>query len=151
MSPTRASIRQPPRTATLHLKPFYGLRFFNTNVHIITKELFFRYYNSWIETSNEPVPSDTSSITVTSGSPQKSNLLTDTPSTDTKSLSIKGAVNSLGLFDNVDCFSPGQAEDTVDWSADPVDNNNDESSSSNDDDDDYVFGASFLLSDLFVQ
>ncbi|XP_064621826.1 eIF-2-alpha kinase GCN2-like isoform X2 [Lineus longissimus] len=108
-----------------------------------------RYYNSWIETSMEPVPDDSCT---SSSSPAD---LIQSPPHPKAAASIR---NSLGFLDNIENFAPTLADASGEWSISvDVPQGGAESSSSDsgsDDDDDEdddrdfaVFGREFLNSD----
>ncbi|CAH1791711.1 unnamed protein product [Owenia fusiformis] len=100
-----------------------------------------RYYNSWIETSDEPAFSESSS---SGSSPTKTP--TDSSKHEAISNKMSSVRNSLGLKDDFANLPP--AAESVDWSTSDIGNvPDDESSSSEEEDIADVFGHSSLFHD----
>lgn len=103
----------------------------------LNHENIVRYYNSWIETSQQPVD-----LTVSSSSQSEA--------TENKGSSISDRKEKLEAIPekDLDKFAPPQVDISVEWSvsyeysAAPV--NDDISSSEDDDDEDDVYGSSLM-------
>lgn len=98
-----------------------------------------RYYNSWIETSEELAVTDTSSSMLS--------LSTTNPSS-TSIRPTTSIFNSIGLLDNIEKNAPPAVQpgdSSIEWSVD-FRNDNFENSDDEDEEEDEndVFGASFL-------
>ena len=110
-------------------------------------ETYHRYYNSWIETSDEPVPSDSSTATLTTTSTATSDMKT-TPSTPSTQPNLhplhQQPHNSLGIPDIVEDFAPAQVEGSIEWSVSGSRHVEQEEEESSSDEEEDVFGASFL-------
>jgi len=103
-----------------------------------------RYINSWIETSNEPVMSDSASTSTAA-----SEISAINPPKIQHLINPTMHQNSLGLRDDIEKFAPAPiVEGSIEWSvsAEIVGShgNEEESSSEEDDDIEDVFGGSFL-------
>ena len=100
--------------------------------------MYFRYYNSWIENSDDLAL--TSSSQKTSNSDQKKESL---------SLFHPMLQNSLGIADDIEGNVPAEVDGSVDWESHNEQNNqvsddDDDGDDEEEDDDNDVFGASFL-------
>ena len=107
----------------------------------------FRYYNSWIETSEEPAISDTSSSLLSTSPPKSSpkstagmKLLENAKKEEQK---LK---NSLGLEeDDFENMVPARVDGSIEWSISVTNSGRKvEQESSDEEEDEDVFGTSFL-------
>lgn len=107
-----------------------------------------RYYNSWIETSNEPVPSDSSNTSLTF---ERSSKPPSPPSPPSFAATLGNPlVNSIGIVDQTEALVPSALPENSSWgtsfgvSGSEQVSASSSSSSSEDDDSDDEFAASFL-------
>ncbi|XP_013386608.1 eIF-2-alpha kinase GCN2 isoform X2 [Lingula anatina] len=101
-----------------------------------------RYYNSWIETSNEPVQSESS---LSSNSTPKTATISTIPTNS----SIRNKSLGLGIDMDFDKNVPPPLDESVEWSVSvsheaPVESPSSSSSSEDEEEDSDVFGASFM-------
>ena len=108
----------------------------------LNHENIVRYYNSWIETSEDPAESDSSSSYMSSAS----------PSNNCDKLRVKPLPspppglyqNQLKQFDDIEKFAPSALEESVEWSI-SLDANRTQTESDSDDEDIIdVFGTSIF-------
>ncbi|KAK3093827.1 hypothetical protein FSP39_020697, partial [Pinctada imbricata] len=103
-----------------------------------------RYFNSWIETSDDPAHSESSSSMGTT--PRSSNTDPKVKGLGHTKISDSPGTDSLGFLDDVERLAPKRVEESVDWSVISYDMSKvkvQESDSEEDDEAD-VFGTSFL-------
>ncbi|XP_041355156.1 eIF-2-alpha kinase GCN2-like [Gigantopelta aegis] len=101
-----------------------------------------RYYNSWIEVSEEPAYSEDSSLSKSDSSSKKSPA------------DVNVTRNSLGFLDSIEQNVPQMANSSVEWSINlsydtaavekPSESDSDDDDDDDDDDENDVFGVSFL-------
>lgn len=124
----------------------FKYKIFNNEVHkleVIVNTEFFRYYNSWIETSDDPLHSDTSSSCTPSSKPSSSPMTNYQP--DRELIPYIKRKHSLDMYDDIEKLALQIPVNSAEWSLHHSFNSTEHlNSDSTDEDEDRVFGTSFL-------